>query len=246
MRRRFLMLVLLVLGVVPVATTAGVQVQGTRVIYPAGQREVTVNVNNVGATPRLLQVWVDNGDPKATAETASAPFLVVPGVARVEPGKGQALRVLFTGSEMPQDRESVFWLNVLEVPPKPQGDAGVPVKDYVQFAVRTRIKLFYRPGTLSGDPVRALDQVSWRLLQDGAGHVLECNNASPYNFSLNSVRLKGQPAPEKTPGRGGMCPAKGQHRFAVDGSASPTGGALVYEAINDYGALVEREALYSP
>ncbi|VTR34364.1 putative chaperone protein EcpD [Serratia fonticola] len=32
--------------------------------------------------------------------------------------KGQALRIARTGGGLPSNRESLFWLNVLEIPPK--------------------------------------------------------------------------------------------------------------------------------
>ena len=51
---------LAVAGVFGVAH-AGVQITGTRVIYPADQREVSVNVVNNDKSPRLLQAWVDSG-----------------------------------------------------------------------------------------------------------------------------------------------------------------------------------------
>ncbi|QGY26852.1 fimbria/pilus periplasmic chaperone [Escherichia coli] len=43
-----------------------------------------------------------------------------------------------------KDRESVFWFNVLELPPKPDAEK-VANQSLLQLAFRTRIKLFYRP-----------------------------------------------------------------------------------------------------
>ncbi|MBO7942204.1 fimbria/pilus periplasmic chaperone, partial [Streptomyces sp. S9] len=74
---------------------AEVTIAGTRVVYPAQQREVAVKLNNVGARPALVQVWVDDGDPKQSPDTSKAPFLVSPPVVRIEPGKGQALRLVY-------------------------------------------------------------------------------------------------------------------------------------------------------
>jgi chaperone protein EcpD len=233
-----------VLGVVSPAN-ASVQILGTRVIYPAGEREVTVQLMSNGNSPRLLQVWVDSGDPKETAETTKAPFLITPPMSRIEPGKGQALRLMFTGADLPQDRESVFWLNVLEIPPAPKADASGEAQNFLQFAVRTRIKIFYRPKTLKGDPMGSLDMLTWRLVRDGAKYALECSNPSDYNVSFSDVRLKGAAVPTDRVTGGGMCPAKGRESFAVESEGTTVNGALVYSAINDYGGFVEREATYS-
>ena len=43
---------------------ASVVITGTRVIYPEMEREVTVKLNNDGNTPALVQVWLDDGNPK--------------------------------------------------------------------------------------------------------------------------------------------------------------------------------------
>ena len=40
---------------------ASVVVEGTRVVYPANEREVTVRMNNKGHGPVLMQAWVDRG-----------------------------------------------------------------------------------------------------------------------------------------------------------------------------------------
>ena len=225
------------------AAHAGIQIVGTRVVYPSNEREVTVRVINSGTSPRLLQVWTDSGDEKETAETSKAPFLVTPPISRVEPGKGQSLRLMFTGSgSLPQDRESVFWLNVVEVPPKPEG-AATAENNYLQFAVRTRIKIFYRPQSLQGDPVGAIDQIQWRLVRQGGDMALECTNSSAYNLSFADVRLKGAPDRTDDMTGGGMCPAKGRESFPVKGGAD--GGRLTYKAINDYGAFIEGEAAYT-
>lgn len=225
------------------AAHAGIQIVGTRVVYPANEREVTVRLINSGNSPRLLQAWTDSGDEKETAETSKAPFLVTPPISRVEPGKGQALRIMLTrGDNLPQDRESVFWLNVVEIPPKPEG-ATAGDQNYLQFAVRTRIKIFYRPQNLQGDPVSSIGQIGWRMVRQGSEMALECTNNSAYNVSFADVRLKGAPDRTDDMTGGGMCPAKGRESFPVKGGADS--GRLTYQAINDYGAFIEGEAAYT-
>lgn len=53
---------------------AGIVITGTRVIYPEGEREVMVKVENKGDKPVLIQSWVDDGDAEASPETTKAPF----------------------------------------------------------------------------------------------------------------------------------------------------------------------------
>lgn len=99
------------------ASVAGIQPGSTRVIYPAAKREVTLQIMNHATMPRLIQAWIDRGDSDAPTATSS-PFFVTPPISRINPDKSQTLRITFIGGDVPGDRESVFWLNILELQPK--------------------------------------------------------------------------------------------------------------------------------
>jgi P pilus assembly chaperone PapD len=129
---------------------SSVIINGTRIIYPGKQREVTVQLSNNGASPALIQSWIDEGDAKTTPENSKAPFIISPPISRVEPTTGQALRVSLTTASLPQDKESLFWLNVLEIPPAPTGANNSAPENYLQVAFRSRVKLLYRPTGLPG------------------------------------------------------------------------------------------------
>jgi len=221
---------------------AGITVNATRVIYPADKREVSLSLVNDGKEPRLIQAWVDSGDASERADTAKAPFVVTPPMSRVDPGKGQALRIMFTGGkELAADRETVFWLNILEVPPKPKADAS-GAESYMQLAVRSRLKVFYRPKGLPGSAATAVEQIQWRLVAEKSGYVVECNNGTPYNVSFSDVSFKGV-AQQKSVSKGGMCPAEGKQTFPVSGAPSPD-NTLVVSVINDYGGFNPREVKF--
>ena len=97
---------------------ASVVVTGTRVIYPGEAREKTVQLSNRDAFPNVVQAWVDIDAPDAPPDQADAPFLVNPAVFRMAPDSGQTLRIVYTGQGLPGDRESLFHLNVLQIPPR--------------------------------------------------------------------------------------------------------------------------------
>lgn len=127
------------------SSEAALNLMRTRVIYE-GVTEASLMVRNDGSEPSLLQAWVDGGNEQQGPADVSTPFLVVPPMMRLGSQRGQVLRILGADlSGLPQDRESLFWLNVLGLPPKAQASQGS-----VQLAYRTRIKLFYRPSGLAG------------------------------------------------------------------------------------------------
>lgn len=221
---------------------ASVVIAGTRVIYPAHEAEVTVKLSNDGRTPALTQVWLDEGDPNATPATIEVPFTVTPPVARIDPGKAQTIRIIHTGEPLPQDKESVFWLNMLEVPPKP-GPGAAAGSNTLQMAFRTRIKLFYRPDTLrAGDAGAAPSKLRWRLAAEGDRSALQAFNPTPFHVSLSLVEVTGGGKTARF-GDGGMVGPGETRAFPLQGDVPESAGAkLLYHAINDYGGVIEGEA----
>lgn len=218
------------------ASWAGVLIDGTRVIYPAKEREVTVKLTNKGSSPVLMQVWADRGDPRAEPQDADAPFLITPPIFRLDPQKGQSVRVVFTGEKLPQDRESLFWFNALEVPSLPQ-DAD---RNLMQIAVRSRLKLFYRPAGLPGNLPEAIKAVKWRVVPGAGGHVLRGENDSPYHLSYSSLVLE-QGGKRHDTG-GGMIAPYSRHEFSLPGFGGQVAGArLRYRWMSDHGVAPEQE-----
>ncbi|MEN5208596.1 fimbria/pilus periplasmic chaperone [Stenotrophomonas terrae] len=208
---------------------AGVVISGTRVIYPSQVREITVQVSNVGDTPSLVQAWIDGGNPEQTAENSDAPFLLTPPIARVEAGRSQALRVIFTGADLPTDRESLFWLNVLDVAPSPK-DTGEE-QNYLQVAFRSRIKLFYRPKGLPQDANSAPAKLRWSW----SGGKLRIDNPTPYHVTLAEVRAGATSTGRVIEGKGAMVGPNQKLVFDTDESMNQ----VSFVTINDYGGRAE-------
>jgi len=226
-------LMALVAGIAP--ARASVVIAGTRVVFPAAAGETTVRLTNQGQLPALVEAWIDDGDPKSTPETAKVPFLVTPPLARMDPGKGQSLRIVFTGQGLPSDHESLYWLNVLEIPPKPKATPG-EAQNILQFAVRSRLKLFYRPANLPGNPLNAGQQLTFKAVPDGAGFALEAHNPTPYYVTVTQLTVHAGSANETSDG--GMLAPNASLKLALKNAhAAPAAGSAVdYTVINDYGA----------
>lgn len=226
------------------STQAGVIIDTTRVVYPTKNREVTVRLDNKGNRPALIQVWMDSGDDSVTPDKADVPFTLTPPMFRMDPTKQQAIRVAFIGERLPADKESLFWLNMLEVPPKPKAkDGDDKERNLLQFAFRTRIKVFYRPEGLPYDVNDAPSKLSWKLVDAEKGYALEVSNPSPYYVSFEKVELHDG---ARTYERGrrdnvnhSMVAPGGSLRFPlVDLKNVPAPGAHVeFSSIDDFGAL---------
>ena len=166
------------------AAQANMIVDTTRVIYPEARREVSFRVTNTAKDrPGFVQMWLDDGNANVAPEDATSPFNLTPPIARLGADGSQVVRLVYTGEPLPTDRESVFYFNMLEVPQKSAEE------NKISFAVRTRIKVFFRPKALRGDPAALYSQVQWKVLKQGDNWVAEGTNPTPYNMSFFSVSL---------------------------------------------------------
>ncbi|WP_434211939.1 fimbrial biogenesis chaperone [[Pseudomonas] boreopolis] len=170
---------------------AAVTMVGTRVVFPAEANEVNVRLHNVGETPSLVQAWIDDGDASATPSTSKAPFIVRPPIFRIDGEKSQVIRIARAGGDLPEDRESLFGFNVLDMPaqvPKRADGEGATLK----LVVRTRVKMFYRPkGLTRAAAAKAPAQLQWKIVDEAGGHALRIDNPTPYHVILKKVASAG-------------------------------------------------------
>jgi len=213
--------------------SADIVISGTRVVYPQSSKDVTVKMENRGNKPLLVQSWLDDGRDTVNPQELKLPFIVTPPVSRVDPSKGQTVRITWTGQPLAQDRESLFWFNVLEVPPKAK-DADA--QNVLQLAFRTRIKMFFRPDGLQGDPAVAAGNLKWS--QQGTS--LIANNSSPYYISMASatITMNGK----KIEVDSHTIPPLSNETVQVKNTPNVSGGKIEYTAINDFGGTEKHQA----
>lgn len=218
-KRASIFVVTLIIGMT--SASAAIVITGTRVIYPSSAREISVKLSNTGVLPVLVQSWIDKGNSEETPEKINVPFTLTPPINRIEAGKGQTLRIAAASPALPKDRESIFWLNVLEIPAKKKNPNN---DNYLQIAFRTRIKMFYRPVELQGDANEAASALKWSSTVDG----LKVTNTTPYFVSLSSVSLNGKKID------GELVAPKSSITMKL---SALRGSELAVSYVNDYGAV---------
>lgn len=142
----------------------GIYIYGTRVIYPAQKKEITVQLMNEGSRSSLVQSWIDDGDTSLPPEKIQVPFVMTPPVARVSGGSGQQLKIKQLANTLPQDRESLFFLNVLDIPPNSAESEG---QNIIKFAMQNRIKFIYRPQGITGVDKNSFSRLHIRYTSGG-------------------------------------------------------------------------------
>ncbi|AZE61270.1 MULTISPECIES: fimbria/pilus periplasmic chaperone [Pseudomonas] len=217
-------LALLAIGVCQGANAA-IALDRTRVIFDGGKDATSVNItNNNTQLPYLAQGWIEDEQ----GQKITAPLIVLPPVQRVEPGKQSQVKVqaLPAAKALPQDRETVYYFNLREIPPR--SDKA----NTLQIALQTRIKLFYRPQAITPSQQDLSNPWQEKLTLSRQGEHYQVNNPTPYFVTLVDARSTkdGKTVPGFEPL---MVPPKGSLALGPTAKALGTAPYLAY--VNDYG-----------
>ncbi|BEN37900.1 fimbrial protein StfD [Serratia marcescens] len=213
----------LLAGALAPAANAAIALDRTRVIFDGSVQSVSLSVSNQNKQlPYLAQGWLEDEQ----GNKIQSPLTVLPPVQRIEPGKPSQVKIqaLPAAKLLPQDRETLYYFNLREIPPK----SNKP--NSLQIALQTRIKLFYRPEAIAPERNAAPWQEQLTLTKQGDKYIV--NNPTPYYVTIvDAATRKG------VEGAKGfepfMVPPKGNTPLTV--SAASVGGSPVLTYINDYG-----------
>lgn len=156
---------------------AAVTLDRTRAVFNGANKSMSLNITNQNkALPYLAQAWIED----EAGNKVSGPIAALPPLQRVESlAKGQVkLQLTDDARSLPQDRESIFYFNLREIPPKSSK------ANTLQIALQTRIKLFYRPAALQLNRGNAQDLWQKKLLLTRKGEGYRVSNPSPYYVTL--------------------------------------------------------------
>ena len=178
------LLALFVISIGMSVSVAGISLDRTRLIFEGDSQSSSANLTNTSHdVPFLAQSWVEDASGKRIA----APLLVLPALQRINGNEKGVIRVTKTTgiSALPQDRESLFYLNVREIPPK-STKANV-----LMLAMQSRIKLFYRPAAV-------IPKIKGQVWQDQiVFHKKEkmfiAENPTPYYITLIALTDEASP-----------------------------------------------------
>lgn len=215
MRHGYLLSTLLL---VAATAHAGVIINGTRLVYHGDKKESSLGLSNPDATDYLVQSWVDSGGKN----TAKAPFLITPPLFRLDAKEDNVLRVVRTGGNLSEDRESLYWLNIKAIP----SSKHVEGVNTLQIAINTRIKLLYRPPAVIGKPEDVADKLEWHR----EGNDLVVNNPTRFYMNFQKVTLSGHKVDKAT-----WAAPNTETHFALPGNVSGTN--IAYSIITDYGSI---------
>ena len=199
---------------------ASVTPDRTRLVFNESDKSISVTLRNNDPTlPYLAQSWIED----AKGNKISSPLAVLPPVQRIDAMMNGQVKVqgLPDINKLPADRESVFYFNVREIPPK----SNKP--NTLQIALQTRIKLFWRPANIRLIPEDAAPKVKWRR----EGRNLIAENPNPIHISVMDVIVDGHDVP--------LNMIRPFETLTLPLPANSAGSQMIRRFINDYGAVSE-------
>lgn len=214
------------------SASASVIMTGTRVIFTSGITEKVVQFKNPDPQPFVVQLKITNENNEPDN---NAPFTLVPPVFRMEPDSGHSVRLIANGAKaLPQDKESIFYLNFTQLPAQ---KASQQNDNQLVVAVTSRVKIFYRPATLTGSAGDASKSLKFSLQE---GNVIVNNPTGFYITVRQADLITGKTAISLA--KSVMIPPKSSVQWhAAKKITTLNGASLKLILVNDYGADVTQE-----
>lgn len=201
---------------------AAFTLSGTRFIYEEGRKNISLEVTNNASDTYGGQVWIDN-----ISQNKADVFMVPsPPFFKIEPRNKQIMRLMNVNPALPADRESMFRINVQEIPPKPENTEG----SVIAIAMNTQVKLIYRPKKLIAGRKDAEKRLSAVQKVDRVW----LKNPTPYFFAVTALKVNGKSVAiprDKQAGLAMLAP------FSEVDTGLKHSGKLTVGAINDWGGV---------
>ncbi|PHM68925.1 fimbrial biogenesis chaperone [Xenorhabdus kozodoii] len=203
---------------------AGVVIGGTRVVYISDQKEASISINNPETDiSYLIQSWVQGED-----DETKTPFIITPPLFKLTAGNENILRIVKIGNDLPDNKESLFWLNVKSIPATAKSE-----QNQLQITVKSRLKLFFRPADLIDNAGIAYKALKFKT----DGHKLIAENPTPYYISFSELTLSNGTKNHAIKTAGMIAPF-GQISWDVP---ITNANQVIWKTINDFGGVTPEE-----
>ncbi|EBE8967093.1 molecular chaperone, partial [Salmonella enterica] len=201
----------------------------TRIIFPSNRESVSISVINSDVEDVwLLRGWVNEFESEKKTDN----FIITPPLYRLDPDSKIQLRInAIDKSKLSEDIESIFYINVLAIPPEADVEKKGDDNASISFAINNRIKLFYRPESIS-DKRKVMDSYG-KITAEQKGNKVILKNPTPYYITLEKTKVNGINIQGKS--QDYMLAPYGTLSVPYSGNAK----YVDYQVINDFGGKSE-------
>ncbi|HDN2513291.1 TPA: molecular chaperone [Providencia rettgeri] len=168
------------------SSVAAVSLDHSRVIFTQDDKSQSVSAYNTANKKYLIQSLVFSD--LSSENEPSHNFTVIPPIVTLNENSNNALKILPKGlNELPQDRESLFYLMVNFIPEttKKNNDQNNQINTKFNLSTKIVIKMFYRPTGIKGNVKNYINELTAKQ----SGNKIIINNPSPYHFTLVNIKM---------------------------------------------------------
>lgn len=214
---------------------SAVLLQKTRVILEPSSNEAELTIDAQKNVSSLVQTWVSGPDSNIVSH-----FTIMPSISLLKAGQSQTLRLVYQGDGVPQDRESLLYVNIQDsvaISDELQG------KNAINSSFLQVVKGFYRPNSLTKEgAAEAPAALTWEVSRkNNTSFLLKLTNPSPFHVVFSGISLvtekdKNGKVNSATNTSFDYIKPYSTSDIEISNSSNITNiGKIVYLVINDYG-----------
>ncbi|MHA6607412.1 fimbrial chaperone [Photobacterium damselae] len=211
------------------SVSAAFILNGTRYIYNEGRKNISIEIDNQSKKTYGGQVWIDNINlPKSDTR-----FVAIPSFFKVNGGSKQIIRIMKVDGNLPENQESIFWLNVQEIPPIDKNQD----ENSIVLAVNTKVKLIYRPSSLINSRLNAEKKI--KVVTQNDKTILY--NPTPFYFAITNIEVNNKDIQLRSKLENEISMLKPFSQIVLPKLSINKYTKIAIDAIDDYGATNKYE-----
>lgn len=167
----------------------GITLGATRVIYNEGKKQETIKITNKNEQAQyLVQSWVSDTN---NSNEANKIFITTPPVFALKGNSSGTIRMVALKTDgLPNDRESVFFLNVKTIPAvKKNSKSDEDVSGRLIITTKSVLKLFYRPKAVANPDQKSMYDKVTGSIKDNKTYL---KNDTPYFITATKFIVDGK------------------------------------------------------
>ena len=189
--------------------------------------EYKVDIINTSNANYLVQSWLED----LSGNRKKLPIVITPPIFEMQGMEKGIVRLAPITAMLPNDRESIFWLNIQEIPSKTESH------NTLKMAIRSRIKVIVRPESLARAGLEeASKNLRFSLRKKDDKDYLVASNDSPYYLSMGELSILNDERYD-FPDRFNMVPPFGEKIYLIPDDIKKGIIRVKHGIINDYGGI---------
>ncbi|WP_210501869.1 fimbrial biogenesis chaperone [Pantoea ananatis] len=168
----YLKKILFTLFLVSSMSQAAVVMNASRIVME-GTLEKTITFDNTSENPFIVQIEPDNA--------RKPDFIAIPPIFKIKEKGGQTVKIRLLSATLPQDKESLFYLNFTQVPGLKKSEID---DSRLNIIVKSRLKIIYRPKSVNAFS----DKEQHNVFYSFHNGMLAVSNNSPNVLSIREIQ----------------------------------------------------------